>query len=58
MSFQYDPVTDCSVKFNDRCEFPEVLDLSAYIQTKEVDGGERDSADSCKYLLHAVLVHR
>ena len=24
MRFQYDPVTDCSVKFNDRCEFPEV----------------------------------
>ena len=25
MRFQYDPVTDCSVKFNDRCEFPEVI---------------------------------
>jgi hypothetical protein len=27
-------VTDCSVKFNDRCEFPEILDLSSYIQTR------------------------
>ena len=57
MRFQYDPVTDCSVKFNDRCEFPEILDLSNYIQSKEGEG-EKDSADTSKYLLHAVLVHR
>ena len=60
MRFQYDPVTDCSVKFNDRCEFPEILDLSSYIQTKDGEGSERElaSPDSSKYLLHAVLVHR
>eukprot|EP00092_Neocalanus_flemingeri_P030841 GFUD01033495.1.p1 GENE.GFUD01033495.1~~GFUD01033495.1.p1 ORF type:complete len:1103 (+),score=278.33 GFUD01033495.1:268-3576(+) len=59
MRFQYDPVTDCSVKFNDRCEFPEILDLSSYIQNKDAEGSERDSTspDSSKYLLHAVLVH-
>jgi ubiquitin carboxyl-terminal hydrolase 7 len=55
MRFQYDPVTDCSVKFNDRCEFPEVLDLASYVQR----AGDGEAApDSQKYLLHAVLVHR
>ena len=29
--FQYDPVTDCSVKFNDRCKGEEVMML-VYIQ--------------------------
>ena len=58
MRFQYDPVTDCSVKFNDRCEFPEILDLSSYIQGKDGEGSDKDTADSSKYLLHAVLVHR
>jgi len=51
MRFQYDPNTDSSVKFNDRCEFPEVLDLSEYIQ--DPDGNKEDY----KYRLHAVLVH-
>lgn len=52
MRFQYDPVTDASVKFNDRCEFPELLDLSPFIQSKE-----SGSPDDFQYLLHAVLVH-
>jgi len=59
LRFQYDPVTDCSVKFNDRCEFPEVLDLSSYIQHSK-EGGEEERAEGGehhKYLLHAVLVH-
>jgi len=56
MRFQYDPVTDCSVKFNDRCEFPEVLDLNSFIQQKD-DQGEESNPDNHKYLLHAVLVH-
>jgi len=54
MRFQYDPVTDCSIKFNDRCEFPELLDLSPYCQAK--DGKMEDKSDY-QYLLHAVLVH-
>ena len=56
MRFQYDPITDCSVKFNDKCEFPEVLDLSNYIQSE----GESDAPvnpDDHKFVLHAVLVH-
>jgi len=51
MRFQYDPVNDSSVKFNDRCEFPEVLDLQEYIQP--TDGNKEEY----KYRLHAVLVH-
>ena len=53
MRFQYDPITDCSVKFNDKCEFPELLDLSSYI-SKE---GEEANPEDAKYVLHAVLVH-
>lgn len=53
MRFQYDPITDCSVKFNDKCEFPELLDLSSYI-SKE---GEEVQPEDAKYVLHAVLVH-
>ncbi|XP_018373851.1 PREDICTED: ubiquitin carboxyl-terminal hydrolase 7 isoform X4 [Trachymyrmex cornetzi] len=49
MRFQYDPVTDCSVKFNDRFEFYEKISLGKYLQNKETT-----SAD---YTLHAVLVH-
>lgn len=55
MRFQYDPITDCSVKFNDRCEFPEVLDLASFVQPGVEREGE--GPDSHKYLLHAVLVH-
>jgi len=53
MRFQYDPITDCSVKFNDKCEFPEVLDLSNYVNKED---GSHNPEDS-KYVLHAVLVH-
>lgn len=49
MRFQYDPVTDCSVKFNDRFEFQEKVNLNPYLQA-----AERTPAD---YTLHAVLVH-
>ena len=37
MRFQYDPITDSSVKFNDRFEFPETLDLSEFIKHSEQD---------------------
>ena len=52
MRFQYDPITDSSVKFNDRCEFSEVLDLSKFLQDPSGD------TEEYKYRLHAVLVHR
>jgi len=51
MRFQYDPVTDCSVKSNDRFEFFEKIQLDEFVKDK----------DSCipkpTYTLHAVLVH-
>lgn len=49
MRFQYDPVTDSSVKFNDRFEFPERMDLTPYLQKPE--------AATANYILQAVLVH-
>jgi len=49
MRFQYDPVTDCSVKFNDRFEFQDKINLSGYLQAPEVTPAD--------YTLHAVLVH-
>lgn len=49
MRFQYDSVTDNSVKFNDRFEFYEHIHLDDYLQKKE-----KEPAD---YTLHAVLVH-
>ncbi|XP_046819841.1 ubiquitin carboxyl-terminal hydrolase 7 isoform X2 [Vespa crabro] len=51
MRFQYDPVTDCSVKFNDRFEFYEKINLDKYLQNKDPARGSAD------YTLHAVLVH-
>lgn len=71
MRFQYDPITDSSVKFNDRFEFPNELDLKDYLK-KPDNGNAEDEAmdvdgegcavvqadlDGAKYLLHAVLVH-
>lgn len=49
MRFQYDPVTDCSVKFNDRFEFYEKISLGDYLQAEE--------STNANYTLHAVLVH-
>lgn len=49
MRFQYDPMTDCSVKFNDRFEFTEKINLTQYLQKPESTPAE--------YTLHAVLVH-
>lgn len=49
MRFQYDPITDNSVKFNDRFEFYEHISLDAYLQKKEDTPAD--------YTLHAVLVH-
>lgn len=48
MRFQYDPITDCSVKFNDRFEFYEKINLDEFVK------GEDNPAN---YTLHAVLVH-
>ncbi|XP_076275619.1 ubiquitin-specific protease 7 isoform X5 [Rhynchophorus ferrugineus] len=50
MRFQYDPVTDSSVKFNDRFEFYDKIQLDEYLQ-------EKDPNDPANYTLHAVLVH-
>ncbi|XP_023245457.1 ubiquitin carboxyl-terminal hydrolase 7 [Copidosoma floridanum] len=50
MRFQYDPITDCSVKFNDRFEFYEKISLGQYLKSSKED----PAAD---YTLHAVLVH-
>lgn len=53
MRFQYDPVTDCSVKSNDRFEFFEKIKLDEFfkVATKEfgIDPG------SANYTLHAVM---
>ncbi|KAG8040566.1 hypothetical protein G9C98_002562 [Cotesia typhae] len=49
MRFQYDPVTDCSVKFNDRFEFYDKISLGEYLQAEE--------STNANYTLHAVLVH-
>ena len=61
-----------SVKFNDRFEFPETLDLSEFIkhrnEDQDVDNAEAMEVDNidehmtpskgdCQYILHAVLVH-
>lgn len=50
MRFQYDPLADTSVKFNDRFEFPEILDLTRFLQSS-------DEREQTEYVLHAVLVH-
>jgi ubiquitin carboxyl-terminal hydrolase 7 len=51
MRFQYDPVSERTVKINDRFEFPENLDLS------DVDKDDKSkNRENCQYLLHAVLV--
>lgn len=50
MRFQYDPVTDSSVKFNDRFEFHEIINLDRYLDQK-------DPNNPAEYKLHAVLVH-
>ncbi|XP_049818632.1 ubiquitin carboxyl-terminal hydrolase 7 isoform X1 [Aethina tumida] len=50
MRFQYDPITDSSVKFNDRFEFYEKISLDSYLH-------EPDPNNPANYTLHAVLVH-
>lgn len=49
MRFQYDPITDNSIKFNDRFEFSEVINLDKFLEQPEKTGAN--------YMLHAVLVH-
>lgn len=49
LRFQYDPMTNNSVKFNDRFEFNEKINLDAFLEKSE-----ETPAD---YTLHAVLVH-
>ncbi|CAH0579099.1 unnamed protein product [Chrysodeixis includens] len=49
MRFQYDPQSDASVKFNDRFEFFEEVNLDPYLQ--EIP------STPAHYTLHAVLVH-
>ncbi|XP_039754129.1 ubiquitin carboxyl-terminal hydrolase 7-like isoform X2 [Pararge aegeria] len=49
LRFQYDPQSDTSIKFNDRFEFFEEINLDQYLQ---------DAPQSpAHYTLHAVLVH-
>ncbi|KAL2062656.1 hypothetical protein VTL71DRAFT_5728 [Oculimacula yallundae] len=49
--FQYDIERDAMMKINDRYEFPETFDASAYL----ADGA--DKSESWVYQLHGVLVH-
>uniref|UniRef100_A0A1B0AFB3 Ubiquitin carboxyl-terminal hydrolase 7 n=1 Tax=Glossina pallidipes TaxID=7398 RepID=A0A1B0AFB3_GLOPL len=49
MRFQYDPVTDSSIKYNDRFQFYEQINLDQFVQ-KEGD-------TKAEYALHAVLAH-
>lgn len=49
MRFQYDPITDNSIKFNDRFEFSEVINLDKFLEQPE--------KTPATYMLHAVLVH-
>lgn len=49
MRFQYDPITDNSIKFNDRFEFSDIIKLDKFLEQPE--------ATPATYILHAVLVH-
>lgn len=49
MRFQYDPINDISVKFNDRLEFDEKLNLDRFLEHPE--------STPANYTLQAVLVH-
>lgn len=49
LRFQYDPMTNNSVKFNDRFEFNEKICLDKYL--------EKPEETPANYVLHAVLVH-
>lgn len=49
LRFQYDPMTNNSVKFNDRFEFQEKINLDKYL--------EKPEDTPANYILHAVLVH-
>ncbi|XP_050084011.1 ubiquitin carboxyl-terminal hydrolase 7 isoform X1 [Anopheles aquasalis] len=49
MRFQYDPISDNSVKFNDRFEFDETINLDPFLESPE--------DTPATYILHAVLVH-
>lgn len=49
LRFQYDPMTNNSVKFNDRFEFNEKINLDKYL--------EKPEETPANYVLHAVLVH-
>lgn len=49
LRFQYDPMTNNSVKFNDRFEFQEKINLDKYL--------EKPEPTPAVYILHAVLVH-
>ncbi|XP_017493004.1 PREDICTED: ubiquitin carboxyl-terminal hydrolase 7-like, partial [Rhagoletis zephyria] len=49
LRIQYDPATGRKVKINDRCEFPEKLNLDKFLLKPE--------SMPADYTLHAVLVH-
>ncbi|CZT50859.1 related to human ubiquitin-specific protease [Rhynchosporium secalis] len=49
--FQYDIDRDAMMKINDRYEFPETFDASAYL------ADDADKSESWVYQLHGVLVH-
>lgn len=49
MRFHYDPITDCCVKYNERFEFYEKINLDPYLRSP--------SSTAADYTLHAVLVH-
>ena len=49
MRFQFDPHTNLNDKINDRCEFPDQLDLTKFLKVP--------STNPLIYRLHTVLVH-
>ncbi|XP_055383712.1 ubiquitin carboxyl-terminal hydrolase 7-like [Condylostylus longicornis] len=55
MRFQYDPLSDSCIKFNDYFEFYETIDLSEYLVTEDSPNDEEHKV--AKYKLHAILVH-
>jgi len=45
MRFQYDPVTDSSVKFNDRFEFTDTLDLNEFLKDSDAVKDEKEDEE-------------
>lgn len=56
MRFQYDPITDSSVKFNDRFEFYEHINLDEYLQPRPGQSPPPDGdADTVEAAVEAMV---